>query len=295
MDQGASVELHTQAVFEPLPFLRPFIDTFYSLRKKAIAEKDTFRKYVFKILLNSLYGKLIETIERQKTIFGDDKVSEAIARYGIITPGEKLRQYVKPTPVAGVYSVVSEEEGPFRHVAAGAYVTGRSRLLLHARMQDVLDRGGELYYCDTDSILTDIMLPAEDDVLGSLKHEETIVEAEIVVPKVYRLVTAQGNTIYKVKGTPVAKGEGLTESDIRQRWDDYIAGEAIGREGIGGFASDLRGGIKKPGTLMPSKQTLARGLRSRDSKREHDGAGRSKPIEFPRSSSASGGRRRGAA
>lgn len=283
LERGAEVTIHTQAVYEPLAFLRPFITTFYELRRQAIEKNDTFRKYAYKILLNSLYGKLIETVERQRTIFGEEKVSEAVQRYGILTPGEELSSYVKPTAVAGVYTVVTEELGPFRHVAAGAYVTARSRLLLHERMEDVIKKGGELYYSDTDSILTDLELAPEADVLGSLKHEEHIVEAEIVVPKVYRLVTADGRTIYKVKGTPVAKGDGLTPEMIQARWENYVKGEAIGREGIGGFSSDLRAG-----RLKPSKQTLARGLRSRDSKRVHDGQGRSRPIEFGPRKAATG-------
>jgi len=274
-EAGYKIELHTQAVYEPLPFLRPFIDTFYSLRRKAIENGDGFRKYAFKILLNSLYGKLIETVERQRTIFGEDKVNDAILRYGIRTPGETLTSYVKPTAVAGVYSVVTEEMGPFRHVAAGAYVTGRSRLLLHNRMQQVVDAEGELYYCDTDSLLTNLRLPEEPDALGNLKHEATIVEAQIVVPKVYRLVTAEGEEIYKVKGTPVAKGDGLTPSQMRARWDDYIRGEAIGREGISGFLTDLR-----QGRISPKKDVLARALRSSDSKRQHDGQGCSRPVTF---------------
>ncbi len=275
IEQGAKVRIHAQAVFEPKPFLRPFVNTFYQLRQKSIDEGDGFRSYAYKILLNSLYGKLIESVERSRTIFGVRNVSKAMRIYSSEGSEKNEKGYVKPTHVPGVYSVITESDGAFRHVAAGSYVTARSRLRLLEGMELAVKLGGEIYYCDTDSIVTDIDMGNHElmqDSLGSFKLERELSEGEFISPKVYRVVDAKTNEhIYKVKGTPV-KGE--DDADTLSRWKDYISGIPVGREGITGFATDMRNG-----TLAPKKMILSRALKSVDTKRHHDGF-ISSPLHF---------------
>jgi hypothetical protein len=276
IEQGATVRVHAQAVYAPLPFLRPFVNTFYSLRQKAIDEGDSFRSYAYKILLNSLYGKLIESIERSKTVFGKANVSKAMRMYSRdndYKTGDK--GYIKPTHVPGVYSIITEQDGAFRHVAAGAYVTARSRLRLLEGMDLAIAKGGQVYYCDTDSIVTDVDLgnhPLMQDSLGSFKLERELSEGEFISPKVYRMTdSATNEIIYKVKGTPV---KGFDDADTLRRWNDYISGIPVSRDGISGFATDMR-----TGSLAPKQITLARALRSPDVKRTHTGDS-SIPLHF---------------
>lgn len=273
--QGAQVSIHAQAVFKPLPFLRPFVETFYKLRQKAISEEDGFRSYAYKILLNSLYGKLIETVERQKTIFGSQNVRRAIHIYSNTNPHKGEVGSMKPTAVPGVYTITTEQDGAFRHVAAGAYITARSRLRLLDGMDLAKSLGGEVYYCDTDSIVTDIDIsnhPLMHDELGCFKREHIMSEAEFVSPKVYRYIDAEtGGQVYRVKGTPV---KGISDEDSLSRWNDYISGVPVSRDGIGGFASDL-----KRGSVAPKRNILSRALKHGDTKRIHIGE-TSSPIHF---------------
>ncbi len=276
IEQGATVKIHSQAIFEPLPFLRPFVNTFYGLRQKSIDEKDSFRSYAYKILLNSLYGKLIESIERSKTIFGERNVKRAMGMYSSEDGNkDKLKGFIRPTHVPGIYSIITEQDGAFRHVAAGAYVTARSRLRLLEGMELALAKGGKVFYCDTDSIVTDVDLGNHElmqDSLGSFKLERELSEGEFISPKVYRVVdSATNEVIYKVKGTPV---KGNTDAETKSRWNDYISGIAVGKEGISGFATDMRNG-----TVMPKKIVLSRALKSVDTKRHHTGE-ESSPLQF---------------
>lgn len=264
---GATIEIHSQYLYESEPFLAPFVHTFYKLRQAAIEAGDAFKSYAYKILLNSVYGKLVETVERTAIVYGSKRVSIAIAQ----------GKHVESTGVAGIYRVVSEEEGPFRHVAAGSYVTARSRILLYRYMKRVRDLGGELYYCDTDSIVTDIELPPEPDALGNLKLEMTLTEWECVAPKVYRCITDDGKHIYKCKGTPLDKGddgEKLSAEKSLARWHDYLNGIRVEREGLNGFLTDVR-----KGRVDPKAEMLGRALRHGDSKRIHTGE-HSKPIAY---------------
>ena len=275
IEQGVKVRIHAQATFEPLSFLRPFVNTFYALRQKSIDEGDSFRSYAYKILLNSLYGKLIESVERTRTIFGSQNVSRAMHMYSSRNGNKGEKGHIRPTHVPGVFSIVSEKDGAFRHVAAGAYVTARSRLRLLEGMEVAHSLGGQVYYCDTDSIVTDVDMgnhPLMRDELGSFKLERTLSEGEFVSPKVYRMVDEKtGENIFKVKGTPV---NGKDDNDSMARWKDYISGVAVGKEGISGFVTDMRNG-----TVAPKKVILARALKSQDTKRDHSGDN-SIPLHF---------------
>lgn len=286
---GVKITIHGQWRFEPLAFLKPFVDTFYNLRQEAIDAGDSFRSYTFKIALNSLYGKLVESVDRRSIVYGD-MVNEAIQKYG----AEALDSSGLPP---GIYAVHTKVEGPFRHVPAGCYVTAYSRLRLLEGMEAAHRIGASVYYCDTDSIVTDKKLPEYEDKLGNFKLEETLDEAEFICPKVYRLKTTKGKFIYKVKGMPI---KGLNDEESKARWDIYtqninhvaptITKELIEhvrqeleymnkevneenaieylsyKEGLSGFKTDLN-----HGTVEPSPIKLQRRLNNEDSKRTHMG------------------------
>jgi hypothetical protein len=267
--QGVIIEkIHAMAIFTAVPFLRSFVNTFYGLRKEAIAKDDAFKSYAYKICLNSIYGKTVESVERTSVIYGPEKVEEALQKYG---NNLEKDQYIKPTQTPGVYMVCSLSEGPFRHVAAGSYITAKSRLKLYEGMKLALDSGGEIYYCDTDSIVTNIELPSFADELGNFKLEEIFTEATFIAPKVYKATTKNGTKIFKVKGIPV---KGLTQEASEKRFDDYISGIPVEKDGISSFIQDLN-----KGTTQPTAFSLERALRNYDSKRLHNN-GISTPLDW---------------
>lgn len=274
-DKGVKITIHGQARFKKHKFLKPFVDTFYGLRKVAKANKDDFQSYAYKILLNSLYGKLVENVERKSILYGD-MVTEAIDKYG--------PNHISSTAIPGVYALESQTRGPFRHVAAGCYVTAYSRMRLLEGMEACQRAGGKVYYCDTDSIVTDkLITDFNGSELGDFKLEDELSEAEFVGPKVYRAITSEGKHIYKVKGMPI---KGLDEREKRLRWDIYnyhlnpvsrhnvdsqlLSPDELERfsskEGIAGFMTDLNKGV-----INPHIQLLKRQLKHTDTKRNHSG------------------------
>lgn len=263
LEHGAKiVSITGQARFEAKPFLRPFVDCFYALRQKAKDEKDPFRTYAFKILLNSLYGKLVETVQRKSYLTANE-----------IPDAQERGAKIETTPTNGVFMACSEEEGPFRHAAAGAYVTAYSRLRLFRGLIDAQKRG-DVYYCDTDSIVTDAPLEKTGSALGDWNHEATFTEMEIVLPKVYRAVTDKGKEIFKCKGCPIVREHEAPEMP-RKRWEvfkhyaDAPENEhqaILEKDGITGFTTDIR-----EGRLMPKRRRLLRSLKSGDKKREWNG------------------------
>ena len=252
--QGAEVRhIKGQWQFEAVPFLRSFVDHFYRLRQAAKDAGDVFGAYAYKILLNSSYGKLTETVHRRSFITAGE-ISRARANGG----------KVLTTPTQGVFEVESEEVGPFRHTAAGAYVTAIARLRLFRMAKEMHDKGANIYYCDTDSLMLDMKIENTGTKLGDWEHVGTIDELELVLPKVYR---AQGRfhtkkgleskTVYKCKGCPIERKWEAPETP-RLRWEafkNYQFEETaelaalLGREGISGFISDIAHGSLHPRRL----------------------------------------------
>lgn len=265
LDRGATITPLGQARFESKAFTRPFVDTFYGLRKRAREDKDAFRTYAYKILLNSLYGKFAETLDRNAYVTSAREIEYA----------RKKGSQVLSTKVPGVYQIVSQEEGPFRHIAAGAYVTALSRLRLLEGLELALSKGGEIYYCDTDSIMTNVPLPElEGSELGQWKHEYTFTDLEILLPKVYRATTDTGEVLYRCKGIPVVR-ENDAPDDPEKRWLAYKLYEKTGdpemarlltKDGLSGFVADINAG-----TLKPRRMPLLRCMQGQDRKRAWTG------------------------
>jgi hypothetical protein len=280
---GVKIEIHSQAIFEESAFLKPFVDRFYALRAEAKRNGDKFKDYAFKILLNSLYGKLIETQERSGVLIGSKVISEAVRKYG--------EDAVERSPCPGVYFLKHQSEGPLRHVAAGAYVTAYSRLLMLDGIKQTVAAGGNVYYGDTDSLITDIPVfgmggPKE---LGKFHMDAELLEAEFFASKVYKYrkhpayVTDGIEWVYKAKGTNMTVNtlddEDFKAAIAKQRFDDFTAklrGEEAPkptREGISSLRADINAGW-----LFPQSFSLQRQMQYGDSKRVHDSYGDSEPL-----------------
>lgn len=273
--RGVKVELFEQARFEGEPFLRNFVETFYKLRKAAKEAKDEFAIYAYKIFLNSLYGKLVETLDRSSYVTSKWELDRA----------KEKGANILSTKVPGVYCIQSQEEGPFRHVAAGAYVTAYSRLRLYEGLEAALAAGGDIYYCDTDSIMTNVRLDhLQGTNLGQWNHEHTFDEVEIVLPKVYRAVkTGTGDVLYRCKGMPIVRENEPPETPAA-RWEAFKHYSRTGdprmkalleKDGITGFVADINAG-----TLKPRREPLLRCLQGTDKKRDWQEDGESWPLKL---------------
>lgn len=257
---GAQIlDIIGQYRFKPVPFMRPFVDKFYKLRQAAKDNKDEFAIYAFKILLNSAYGKLVETIERrtyitQGQIDGIMKKYERDLEACPSGKGRPIKPDIRQTKVKGVCCVVSYERGPFRHTAAGAYVTAYARLRLFRKTMEMYEAGARPYYSDTDSLMIDREIPETGKSLGNWEFVGHIKELEIRLPKVYRAVMSDGEIKYKCKGLPIERkfedksvAAARWEAFINHHWhpsDEYE--RLLGKDGIDGFIAGINAGSLRP-------------------------------------------------
>ncbi len=146
---------------EKAPIFRDFVASVYKDREMATRRGDQALSFTLKILLNSLYGK-----------FAQRQMGTKIEWYTY----ERLDEYVNAglkTKIMGDFLVTEEErEVPHVFVAIAAMITANARIDLHTRMCDVIARGFDVYYCDTDSIHTNGNLD-ESSGLGGLKLENS--------------------------------------------------------------------------------------------------------------------------
>lgn len=272
LDRGAEILPIIQARYTAVPFLRHFVNTFWPLRKQAKKDKDEFRAYAYKILLNSLYGKTVESIDRVAYVTSLDEIEKA----------RENRADVRMNLLPGVHCIKSQAEGHFRHAAAGAYITAYSRLRLLEGLEHALKLGGDIFYCDTDSIMTNVKLDGLEGVeLGQWKLEATFSEIELVLPKVYRAVVADtGEVIYRCKGVPIVREHDEPHFPAL-RWEafkrysetkDPAMAKLLTKEGLTGFVADINAGTLHP-RVAKSKhgEGLLRCLQGHDKKREWKG------------------------
>lgn len=159
------------------PVFKNFIDTFYKLKEDATINGNAALRSVSKFTMNVGYGY---TGMRR-----DDKTSiDDYKNIGKYAP-EDIRFC---DPDLGYIEVPTEVKAEYIQCQVAAYVTSRARLVLLKALRDVEKRGGEVYYCDTDSIVSSIEFSpsiVHPSHLGYWDCESKPVKALYLKAKVY--------------------------------------------------------------------------------------------------------------
>ena len=163
-----------------------FIDCFYKIKQNSKAGSVEYINA--KLQMNSLYGK-----------FGQRREKEQIVMFPKDVIGLEPLEFFGETPF-----YVEKKYSKAKHIlpAVAAFVTSYSRLVLYEYFEKAVKKGGTLYYCDTDSLVTDVEMDCGNK-LGEIKDEipEGIVEGIFLSPKMYGIKTKKGEFI-KCKGFP---------------------------------------------------------------------------------------------
>lgn len=293
--KGVRIDIGGWARFTAEPFAAELVRRFYRLRKQAKDSGDDAVALTLKILMNSAYGKLAQQLEQSSYVYGD--------AYEFIVDAAKEAGTWRPSPMPGLSEIVEESEGPFRHVAAGAYVTALARLKLLEGMERAITQGANVYYCDTDSIVVDKPIKGwgGSTELGAWELEKQLVEGEFLCPKVYRARELDGTWTLKAKGNNLKSQLELSEPAARHarerllRWLVYAQEiSAHARTELASYTlteSELvyygktEAGLKGWRTTVAGQSvdclvaTLDRHAQNADSKRQHnDLLQRSKPL-----------------
>lgn len=184
---GYKIQVHYGYRFKAAKIFRDYIDELFTLKQKS--SKDSVDYMVSKLLMNSLYGKFGQRREKQQII---------------IFPSSTIG--LEPVDFMGDLPVYSKKvESKAKHIlpAIASFVTSYARIHLYEKgFEEAIKQGGNIYYCDTDSIITDVKLNIGNN-LGDLADEmpEGIQEGIFLLPKMYGIKTNTGEYV-KCKGFP---------------------------------------------------------------------------------------------
>lgn len=196
---GRILRVHEVIHFNPFYDLADYALTIYEKRK---ASSDEFERTVYKLLLNSLYGKFAESALKQTFHYNP---TESVL--------QRLRNPMTGAPMPGCEMLFpgawlqeKESDVPHMHVPISAHITAIARRTIF----DYMSLVSTFHYCDTDGFSTTEMLQTSKD-LGDLKLEKYIDEAEFIVPKGYSLTgrDEKGKPLemYKWKGVSLGKSK----------------------------------------------------------------------------------------
>jgi hypothetical protein len=183
---GYEIEIMHGYKFQKKILFKKFIDKFYKIKQNSV--KDSVEYMNAKLQMNSLYGK-----------FGQRRETEQI----VVNPKNTL--HMKPLDDFGNTAYwTTKGVSQAKHIlpAIAAFVTCHAQLKLYEYMEMAVAKGGTLYYCDTDSLITNVKLETDNE-LGGIKNEipEGITAAVFLLPKVYAIQTPN-KEIIRCKGFP---------------------------------------------------------------------------------------------
>lgn len=185
-----------------IKFFGDYIKDLYKLRLEAKKKGDSI-EYVYKILMNSLYGKFAQKF----------KDRESLTPVSLFDYHKNQNENFEELPFENpIYVRMKKDSEPslFCLPLISAYVTSYARI----ELWELLNKHNPIY-CDTDSIITKDIIK-ESKELGKLKKEFTIKEVIIVKPKFYfmKYIDNENNvfTKGKIKGIRLNKYK-LNEND----------------------------------------------------------------------------------
>ena len=149
-------------------------------------------------MMNSLYGKFAQRqnqrwqpVDPESTEYSVMFFPDGIERFEAEFEGVE-REYWRVNETE-LYSYTLDDLPPLARASVcsiAGYITARGRSVLWKALKEVLDVGGTLYMCDTDSIVADCSLPdsaVSSTDMGLFKLEETSPgkETRFYAPKHY--------------------------------------------------------------------------------------------------------------
>ena len=259
LEVGCKIKKWYKSVwYKPVYLFKDFVSDLYEYRNKNNPKYDEGLAAVVKIMMNSAYGKFGMKTLRKTIYLGEDP---------------ELPKNAKPAdgnPNCPIWYAEEEVDAPYIMPQVAARVTALGRVKLYRYMLEAQKNGGSIFYCDTDSIITDTMQMETTTELGGLKDEypkySGKLKGRFLGPKLYMLTDDEDNF------EPVIAAKGLQQERYKKEDSDEKKQKAIksNRDMFDKFASGKTVYMKrleKVGTL--AREGFSRGPQVRTIPRTH--------------------------
>ena len=222
---GYQFEILKGYQFQKGNIFKEYIEKMYNLRLQF--EKGHAMNLIAKLLMNSLYGKFGMKLESTIVEMFDTSSETELSLFNDLleVSGQTIQDFLK---IDNHYITVrkslanysyNEEEDIFHgldvNIAIASAITGGARIWMSVFKNN---SNFNLYYSDTDNVVTDKPLPSfmVGSGLGQMKLEYVISKAVFLAPKVYALITVDGNEVIKIKGFSKDLISGIHFPDIEK-------------------------------------------------------------------------------
>jgi hypothetical protein len=193
--------LHGYTFNSSVNIFNKYITDLYKLRLEYL--KSDPMNYIAKLLMNALYGRFgmhdnftsIDIIDKKDYI----KFEKSIGVDNILNYIELGDNFLVTSKNGQRYFNIAEVNSNI-NVAVASAITAGARIAM-SKVKNI--KGMKVFYSDTDSIHTNMILPAEivsETELGKFKLERVCSKAIYLAPKVYALVDLNGKETIKIKG-----------------------------------------------------------------------------------------------
>jgi len=202
---GISVEVHYGYTYENKEYLfKSYVETYYNLRKQY--SNNTGKNLIYKLLLNSLYGRLgLKHINTITKLVSKSEALEILLKYKVLEnetiDASKNLEYIKfikePSDILNIIDFAefvkvsndSLNKNDFinRNVSISAMITSKAAIFMD---QFINIENNECYYTDTDSVILEkpLLDSAIGKDIGKFKFIAKIKRAYFISPKFYCLV-----------------------------------------------------------------------------------------------------------
>ena len=219
-----------------------YVSNFYNIKSNT---SNVVEKAVSKSFLNNLIGRFGLSINKPKTeLVNDTKYNELLqtkSLSGIAIPIEdcylvsynnKTSKKICDSSNVDYKNTLhnnlknnEESEHSFLDVsiAIASAVNSYARIFITKTKLDIINKGGNIYYSDTDSIVTNIPLNPElvGNKIGQFKLEHKLKKAYFITSKTYILINTRNKRIIKSAG--VTKPKNHSRSKYNLNLNKFIA------------------------------------------------------------------------
>ena len=187
ISKGSINKIHTAAVYLQSKLFKSYVTDLNDKKIQAGIDNDFIKRSIYKLFLNSLYGKFGQRKKREKYSF---KTELDFTRNEIVYhKPDEMRYHVLAYGGKETWFEQTQENSFNAFVAIASHVTDYARLHLLDAMEIV--QAGNYFYCDTDSLFVNLqgyqnILPfIHDNELGKWKVEGVTDYCKIRNPKDY--------------------------------------------------------------------------------------------------------------
>lgn len=167
-----------------------YIQKYYGIKKESQIRNQKALYEISKLMMNSLYGKFGEKKDRENitTIDKFDNLKKIVKKNKVYTIDKKYK----------LFSVNEGRKEDFTTTYISCFITSLARKHLFDILISIVP-DNKIYYCDTDSIITDKLLPTSDNI-GDLKLESEVYGGYFALPKMYSFRNKKKESIIRCKG-----------------------------------------------------------------------------------------------